>query len=102
MRKRVSETLASFIPSIESESTAHMSQRLRRVYTTTLAAFEPVETGADQKAEKPLDSLEDQSWHENLALPELSIPPTRAGLYIYLNAAVSGWRLSVGRLGLEK
>lgn len=83
----MSESLASFVPTI-MHNADRIATRLDLFRTSTLASFEP----ADEKKREPstdLDQLFDGTVDlEHFVIPDLPIVNSRAGLYIYLNAAV--------------
>lgn len=86
-RKALSESLTEFVPSI-LQSSSQIAARLELFRTETLAGFEPVEK--KETAGTGIDDLLDSTMGlDNFVIPELPIANSRAGLYIYLNAAVS-------------
>ncbi|KAI1503562.1 mediator complex subunit Med5 [Biscogniauxia marginata] len=87
-RQALSESLASFVPSILQNS-SQIAGRLELFRTETLAAFEP----ADKKKEavnSEIDDIESSMALDSIVIPELPVSNSRAGLYIYLNAALVG------------
>lgn len=89
-RKALSESLGSFIPSIMQSGASQIAERLESFRTGTLASFEPMDK-KNEAAKAQFDDLMDATLGlDNLAVPELPVINTRAGLYIYLNAALVG------------
>lgn len=87
-RKQLSESLARFVPTI-IQSSSQIATRLELFRTETLASFEPVDkTKAAEDAEIG-EILDSTMGLESFVIPEMPIATSRAGLYIYLNAAVS-------------
>lgn len=87
-RRALSEGLAHFVPSI-LQSASQIASRLELFRTETLASFEP----ADKKrnvANPVMDDIESTMALDNFVVNELPIINSRAGLYIYLNAALVG------------
>jgi mediator of RNA polymerase II transcription subunit 5 len=86
-RKDMSESLASFVPTIVHNAD-RIATRLDLFRTSTLAGFEPTdEKKEDTSAE--LDQLFGGTVDpEHYVIPDMPIVNSRAGLYIYLNAAV--------------
>lgn len=67
---------------------SQIAERLESFRTGTLASFEPMDK-KNEAAKAQFDDLMDATLGlDNLAVPELPVINTRAGLYIYLNAAV--------------
>ncbi len=67
-----------------------MAARLELFRTETLASFEPVDK-VKEAENVEIDNLLDSTMGlQNFVLPDLEILNTRAGLYIYLNAALVG------------
>ncbi|KAF9869475.1 mediator of rna polymerase ii transcription subunit 5 [Colletotrichum karsti] len=88
-RKALSESLANFVPTI-MQNAGPIATRLDMFRTSTLAGFEPAD---DQKntANAEIEDLFDSSVAlENFVISELPIANSRAGLYVYLNAALVG------------
>lgn len=87
IRKELSASLASFVPTLQL--VPELTEKLELFRTETLANLDP----GDKK--KPVtntamdDLLESTVGLENFAVAEIPITNTRAGLYIYLNASVS-------------
>ncbi|KAI2471953.1 Med5-domain-containing protein [Annulohypoxylon bovei var. microspora] len=87
-RRALSESLASFIPSI-IQSASQIATRLELFRTETLASFEPIDKNKD--ATNPvIDDLESSMALDNFVVTELPSVNSRAGLYIYLNASLVG------------
>ncbi|KAI1377250.1 Med5-domain-containing protein [Hypoxylon crocopeplum] len=87
-RQAMSESLTSFIPSIV-QSASQIASRLELFRTETLATFEP----ADKKkfdTNSVIHDLESTMALDNFVVSELPNVNSRAGLYIYLNAALLG------------
>ncbi|KAH9883338.1 mediator complex subunit Med5 [Xylariomycetidae sp. FL2044] len=89
-RKALSESLASFVPSI-LQSASQIAGRLELFRTETLASFESVTDKKKDDTQHPdIEQLMSQMGLDNIVIPELPITNSRAGLYIYLNAALVG------------
>lgn len=96
VRKLLSRALASFVPSIlqsasqgAAQGAATIAARLEHFRTETLAAFEPVDK-KKKDADVEMDEIFDEPLGlQNIVLPPMDVARSRAGLYIYLNAAVS-------------
>ncbi len=86
-RKALSESLAVFVPSI-LQSASQIAGRLELFRTGTLAAFDPVDKKKDPASVEMDDILDSTVGLDSFVVSELPITNTRAGLYIYLNAAV--------------
>lgn len=87
-RKALSQSLANFVPSL-MQNDNQIAARLELFRTQTLAGFEPVDK-KKQAANAEMDELLDETLGlQNIVLPHLDIARSRAGLYVYLNAAVS-------------
>jgi mediator of RNA polymerase II transcription subunit 5 len=87
-RKALSQSLASFVPTISDAS--QIATRLELFRTETLAGFEPVDK-KDQAANAEMEELLDATVGlESFVLPDIIVPNSRAGLYIYLNACLVG------------
>ncbi|KAI1076096.1 Med5-domain-containing protein [Whalleya microplaca] len=87
-RRALSESLASFIPSI-MQSASQIAGRLELFRTETLASFEP----ADKKKEAlnhEMNDLESSMALDSVVITEIPTVNSRAGLYIYLNACLVG------------
>ncbi|KAG7106635.1 Mediator of RNA polymerase II transcription subunit 5 like protein [Verticillium longisporum] len=88
-RKAMSEGLATFVPTI-MHNAGPVTTRLDHFRTRILASFEPAEAGKPLAAPE-LDQLFDSGVElNNFVIPELPVANSRAGLYIYLNAALVG------------
>ncbi|KAK6954677.1 hypothetical protein Daesc_004644 [Daldinia eschscholtzii] len=87
-RRALSESLASFIPSI-LQSASQIASRLELFRTETLASFEPADKKKDV-THPGFDDIESTMALENFVVPELPNVTARAGLYIYLNASLVG------------
>lgn len=96
VRKLLSRSLASFVPSIlqsasqgATQGAAQIAARLEHFRTETLAGFEPTDK-KKKEADAEMDELFDETLGlQNIVLPPMDMARSRAGLYIYLNAAVS-------------
>lgn len=83
----MSESLSAFVPTI-MHAADRIANRLDLFRTSTLAGFEPVEE-KKQEPNTELDNLFDGTVNlEHFVIPDIPIVPSRAGLYIHLNAAV--------------
>ncbi|OAA67035.1 RNA polymerase 2 mediator complex subunit [Niveomyces insectorum RCEF 264] len=88
-RKALSEKLGNFLPLI-SLSSSHIAARLELFLMETLASFDPVDKKVEEETNEMIDFLDSTAGLQGLVLPELPITNSRAGLYIYLNAALVG------------
>lgn len=87
-RKALSQSLANFVPSIV-QGAPPIATKLELFRTETLAAFDPVDK-KKEAADAEMDELLDETLGlQNIVLPHVDIARSRAGLYVYLNAAVS-------------
>ncbi|KAJ9134623.1 Mediator of RNA polymerase II transcription subunit 5 [Pleurostoma richardsiae] len=87
-RKALSESLATFVPSI-MQGASQIAARLELFRTDTLASFEPA--SKKEAANTEIDELLDSTMGlDNFAVADLHIENSRAGLYIYLNASLVG------------
>lgn len=98
-RKALSQSLANFVPSImqgasqgTNQGTAQIAARLELFRTDTLAGFEPIDKKKEAANAEMNELLDETLGLQNIVLPHLDIRCSRAGLYIYLNAAVSPFR----------
>ncbi|KAF2966809.1 hypothetical protein GQX73_g6752 [Xylaria multiplex] len=89
VRRVLSEALTSFIPSILQNS-SQIASRLELFRTETLASFEPVDKDKKVVPNMDFEDLESSMALDSIAIPELPISNSRAGLYIYLNASLVG------------
>lgn len=71
------------------QSAGPIATRLDMFRTSTLAGFEPVDEQKNKSNAEIEDLFDSTVALENFVVPELPIVNSRAGLYIYLNAAVS-------------
>lgn len=78
------------MPSI-LQSASQIAGRLEHFRTETLASFDPVEKGKDIVKSDMDELLDSTIGLDSLVVPDLQITNSRAGLYVYLNAAVSFW-----------
>ncbi|KAI1822898.1 mediator of RNA polymerase II transcription subunit 5 [Xylaria intraflava] len=89
VRRALSESLTSFIPSILQNS-SQIAGRLELFRTETLAAFEPADKAKKEVPNMDMDDLESSMALDSIVIPEIPISNSRAGLYIYLNASLVG------------
>lgn len=88
-RKALSQSLASFIPSI-AQNSSPIAARLELFRSEILAGFDPADKKKETAEEDDMGELLDGTIGlEDIALQPLETARSRAGLYIYLNAAVS-------------
>ncbi|KAI0376646.1 Med5-domain-containing protein [Hypomontagnella monticulosa] len=87
-RRALSESLTHFIPSI-LQSASQIAGRLELFRTETLASFEPVDKKKDT-TNPVIDDIESTMALDNFMVTEIPNVNSRAGLYIYLNAALVG------------
>jgi mediator of RNA polymerase II transcription subunit 5 len=87
-RKALSESLASFVPSI-IQGASQIAGRLEMFRTETLASFDPIDKKKETTNNDMEDILDSAMALDSFVVPEIPITNSRAGLYIYLNAAVS-------------
>lgn len=87
IRRVLSASLAHFIPSI-LQSSSQIASRLELFLTGTLASCEPVDKQRKVVSNMDIDDLESSMALDSIAIPELPVTNSRAGLYIYLNASV--------------
>ncbi|KAI1260493.1 mediator complex subunit Med5 [Xylariaceae sp. FL1019] len=88
-RHALSESLGSFIPSI-MQSSSEIANRLELFRTNTLASFEPVDKKKKDAPDSTIDTIESLMALDSIVIPEIPMINSRAGLYIYLNAALVG------------
>ncbi|ROW06053.1 hypothetical protein VMCG_04710 [Cytospora schulzeri] len=88
-RKALSQSLASFVPSI-MQNASQIATRLELFRTGMLAGFEPIDKKKEADNAEMDELLDETIGLQNVAIPDLHITPSRAGLYIYLNAALVG------------
>ncbi|KAF3811437.1 Mediator of RNA polymerase II transcription subunit 5 [Colletotrichum gloeosporioides] len=88
-RKALSESLANFVPTI-MQNAGPIATRLDMFRTSTLAAFEPDDEQKNTSNVEIEDLFDSSVALENFVISELPIVNSRAGLYIYLNAALVG------------
>ncbi|RYO98619.1 hypothetical protein DL764_007041 [Monosporascus ibericus] len=88
-RKALSESLAVFVP-LMLQNAPQIAGRLELFRTETLASFDPIDKKKDPVNAEMDDMLDSTVGLDNFVVPELPITNTRAGLYIYLNAALVG------------
>ncbi|KAK3327996.1 mediator complex, subunit Med5 [Cercophora scortea] len=87
-RKHLSESLETFIPSI-MQSSPEIAGTLERFRTLTLSSSEPADKKATAVSE--MNSFMDNLIGlDSFQVPEIPVVNSRAGLYIYLNAALVG------------
>jgi mediator of RNA polymerase II transcription subunit 5 len=68
---------------------SQIATRLEFFRTDTLAGFEPVDKKNEEATAEIDELLESTVGLDSFVIPEMPITNSRAGLYIYLNAAVS-------------
>jgi mediator of RNA polymerase II transcription subunit 5 len=86
-RKALSTSLASFLPALQL--VPEIADKLELFRTEILASSDPADK-KKQVANAAMDELLDSTVGlENFVVAPISVSNTRAGLYIYLNAAVS-------------
>ena len=87
VRKDLSASLANFVPTLQL--VPQITEKLEQFRTQTLADLEPMDK-KKQDANAAMDDLLDSTVGlENFVVADIPISNTRAGLYVYLNAAVS-------------
>ncbi|CAG8962232.1 hypothetical protein HYFRA_00005285 [Hymenoscyphus fraxineus] len=90
--KELSKVLSNFVPTLLQGSPQNAT-RLEVFRTQTLIALEPVEK-KDTSANKEIDEMLDESMGlgniDSIAVVELPMVNSRAGLYIYLNSLLVG------------
>lgn len=70
------------------QNASQIAARLELFRTETLAGFEPIDK-KKEAANAEMDELLDETLGlQSLSIPDLHVDRSRAGLYIYLNAAV--------------
>ncbi|KAK8017519.1 mediator of rna polymerase ii transcription subunit 5 [Apiospora rasikravindrae] len=84
-RKALSDSMASFVPSI-MQNASQIAARLEFFRTETLASFEPADKKKEAANAEIDDILDSTMGLDNFVIPEVPISNSRAGLYIYLNA----------------
>ncbi|GAP89110.1 putative mediator of RNA polymerase II transcription subunit 5 [Rosellinia necatrix] len=89
VRRVLSDSLTSFIPSI-LQSSSQIASRLELFRTETLASFEPIDKDKKDIPNMEMDDLESSMALDSVVIPELPVSNSRAGLYIYLNASLVG------------
>nr|CEG04968.1 unnamed protein product [Fusarium clavum] len=88
VRKALSTSLASFLPALQL--VPEIADKLELFRTEILASSDPVDK-KKQVANAAMDELLDSTVGlENFVVTPISVSNTRAGLYIYLNAALIG------------
>lgn len=85
-RKQLSETLAKFMATLPA---TEIPPQLDMFRTQTLASFEPVDKQKEAAEAQVYEVFDQTVGLDSFQVRELPIENTRAGLYIYLNAAVS-------------
>lgn len=93
-RKQLSDTLAKFVPTLPPNAT-EPATRLEIFRTQTLAGFEPFDKNKEAEDAQVYEVFDQTVGLDNFQVRELPIENTRAGLYIYLNAAVSSAPLNL-------
>ncbi|KAM5342665.1 hypothetical protein ACJ41O_013631 [Fusarium nematophilum] len=88
-RKELSTSLASFVPSLQLVP-QQITEKLEQFRTETLASLDPADK-KKQVANAAMDELLDSTVGlDSFVVADIPIANTRAGLYIYLNAALIG------------
>lgn len=79
------------------QTASQIAARLELFRTETLAGFEPIDK-KKEAANAEMDELLDETLGlQSLSIPDLHVDRSRAGLYIYLNAAVGHTHDIIGR-----
>jgi mediator of RNA polymerase II transcription subunit 5 len=87
VRKEFSDSLGKFIPTLQLIPS--VTERLEIFRSQTLAKLDPL-TKNQEAANAAMESLIDSTVGlDSFFVPDIPISTTRAGLYIYLHAAVS-------------
>jgi len=96
LRKRLAQRLEAFIPTVKIQSVAdaQIVTRLEAFRTQVLPSWDPREEGEPVEEASYVDTL---IGLDNFQVPLVPTINSRAGLYIYLNAAVSLAGSSQGR-----
>ncbi|KAH7033246.1 mediator complex, subunit Med5 [Microdochium trichocladiopsis] len=89
VRKALSASFATFVPSI-LQSASQIAGRLEQFRTETLASFDPVEKDKDIVKSDMDELLDSTIGLESFVVPDMPVMNSRAGLYVYLNAALVG------------
>ncbi|KAK3940761.1 mediator complex, subunit Med5 [Diplogelasinospora grovesii] len=89
LRKQLSKSLDSFIASM-MQSQPDIAGRLELFRGQTLASFEPADKKKDAAVSDMSSYMDNLIGLDNFQVPEIPIVNSRAGLYIYLNAALVG------------
>ncbi|KAK4219452.1 putative mediator of RNA polymerase II transcription subunit 5 [Rhypophila decipiens] len=91
VRKKFAESLDAFLPTIlQSQALHEIASRLDLFRTQTLASFEPADSRKDTAVSEISNYMDSLLGLERLQIPEIPIVNSRAGLYIYLDAALVG------------
>jgi mediator of RNA polymerase II transcription subunit 5 len=92
-RRKLSEALAKFVPYMPHQA-SDIANRLEVFRTQTLVGFEPVDREKQKEAEdantQVYEVFDQTVGLDSFQVSELPVQNTRAGLYIYLNAALVG------------
>lgn len=92
-RRQLSEALAQFVPYMPHQA-SDIANRLEIFRTQTLVGFEPVDRKKQKEAEdantRVYEVFDRTVGLDSFQVSELPVQNTRAGLYIYLNAALAG------------
>lgn len=90
VRKQFADSLEAFLPTLmQTQATHEMASRLDLFRTQTLASFEPADARKDSAISDMNSYMDNLLGLERFQVPEIPIVNSRAGLYIYLDAAVS-------------
>ncbi|KAK3325677.1 mediator complex, subunit Med5 [Apodospora peruviana] len=88
-REQLCDNLEGFIPTI-IQTSHEIASRLDLFRTETLASFEPVTDKKDTAISEMNSYMDNLIGLERFQVPEIPVVNSRAGLYIYLNAALVG------------
>lgn len=72
------------------QNASQIATRLELFRTGMLAGFEPIDKKTEADNAEMDELLDETIGLQNVAIPDLHITRSRAGLYIYLNAALVG------------
>ncbi|EQK98130.1 Mediator of RNA polymerase II transcription subunit 5 [Ophiocordyceps sinensis CO18] len=89
VRKELSQSLTDFMHTLQHAP--GVVERLEVFRSETLGRLDSVDKNSQAAANAAMDELLDPAVGlDNLVIPDMLIPNTRAGLYVYLNAALAG------------
>ncbi|KAL1869677.1 hypothetical protein VTK73DRAFT_3051 [Phialemonium thermophilum] len=89
LREELSGCLSNFLPTI-MQSSSEIAARLELFRTQTLASFDPVDNEKESEDAEMFDVYDQTVGLQNFQIAELPTENSRAGLFIYLNAALVG------------